>query len=217
MQLTEALNRFAQPPAAPSTQPVQLTEREQRIVSELDRLLQHSPTWQKLQPFIDKGEVLLQLAEHLPARERAEADHWRGTADRVLANVLDVGAKAFLGPTATVEQLDPVRAQTLANAFTRYVESDPQRVLRYERGDHDSLVKDFIGWFRGWVVGGVDPQARRQAAGQQGRAEGAQKLPTAGPTGQPVGSAPPKVNLKDEEAVHSAGWRAFQTAVGASR
>lgn len=213
-QLTQVLNRQAAPPQAPA--PVQLDEREQRIVAELDRLLKHSPTWQRLAPFIDKADVLMQLAEEIPAQRSSEQQHWTGVAHQWLANVLDAGAKAFLGPTARVDQLEPERADIIRQSFTRYVSQDPQRVARYESGDR-TLVNDFIGWFRGWVAGGVDPQARRTAAAQQTRAEAVRKLPTSGPAGQPVSSAPPKVNNSDEEAVHSAGWQAFQREVAASR
>lgn len=213
-QLTQVLNRQTPPQQGPA--PVQLDEREQRIVSELDRLLQHSPTWQRLAPFLDKAEVLMQLADEIPAQRQSEAQHWQGVAHQWIANVLDAGAKAFLGPTARVDQLEPERADIIRRSFTSYVSRDPQRVARYESGDR-TLVNDFIGWFRGWVAGGTDPQARRTAAAQQSRAEAVKRLPTSGPAGQPVSSAPPKVNNQDEEAVHSAGWKAFQQEVAASR
>lgn len=214
-QLTQVLNR--QTPQAQAAEPVQLDEREQRIVSELDRLLQHSPTWQRLAPFIDKADVLMRLADEIPAQREHEARHWQGVAHQWLANVLDAGAKTFIGAQARVDQLEPERADMLRRGFTTYVSADPQRVARYEAGDR-TLVNDFIGWFRGWVAGGqVDPQARRTAAAAQARAEAVRKLPTSGPAGQPVSSAPPKINNKDEEAVHSAGWQAFQREVAASR
>ena len=56
-ELTQVLNQLARPsaPASAAPAPVQLDEREQRLVAELDRLLQHSPTWQRLAPFIDKA------------------------------------------------------------------------------------------------------------------------------------------------------------------
>jgi len=213
-QLTQVLNRSTAPNAP---EPVQLDEREQRIVSELDRLLQHSATWQRLAPFMDKADVLMQLADEIPAQRQSEAQHWNSVAQQWIGNVLDAGAKTFLGPTARVDQLEPERSEMLTRGFTTYVAKDPQRVARYEAGDR-TLINDFIGWFRGWVAGGaIDPQARRTAAAAQSRAEAVRKLPTSGPAGQPVSSAPPKVNNMDEDAVHSAGWQAFQREVSASR
>lgn len=214
--LTAMLQGREAAPQSPPKPAEQLTEREQKIVAEMDRLLQHSPTWQKLAPFIDKGDVLLGLADQIPAQQEAEKQYWQTAAQQWMSNVLDQSAKALIGPAATAQQLEPERAAVLRKAFAAYVESDASRARRYESGDA-ALVQDFIGWFRGFGGATVTSAEREAAAAAQRRGNAIKALPTSGPAGQPVTSAPPKVNNLDEDAVHSAGWAAVKAEVSATR
>lgn len=220
-QMMQILGRFA-PGTQPSAAPVRpempsLDERQQAIVAQLDKLLPYSPAWQRLQPLLERMDVLTALANEIPQQRESEGNYWKSVADTAMSTMLDAAAKAFVGPAATLDKLEPARVNVLRQSFVDFVKADPRRVARYESGDHAPLVSDFIGWFRGWTVNGVDPNARRAAAAQQTRADARAKLPTSGPAGQPVSSAPPKVNNADEDAVHSAGWNAFQQAAVASR
>lgn len=206
----------AQGGQGPSSADPPLNEREQAIVQQLDRLLAHVPAWQRLAPILERADTILSLAQQIPEQRAAEAQHWQEVGRQWLGQLVETAAKQFVGPQATAQQLDPERRRVLTDAFTNYVSADPRRVARYEAGD-TKLIDDFLGWFKGWVVGTPDPATRRQHASAQHRGEQIRRLPTAGSPGAPVGSPPPSVNLQDEDAVHGAAWRAFQQAVAASR
>jgi hypothetical protein len=216
MQLATHLGRQA--PSEASSEPP-LDEREQTIVNQLDRLLRYSTAWRQLQPLLEQAQTLVQLAQQVPLREQQETQYWRAVAYQTHERVLDAVAESMLGQGRKGADLDPDRAAAVRQSFVAYVQRDPQRVARYEAQD-PTLIKDFVEWFRGWPTTGrapVDPRARQAQAEAQRRAESIRRLPTQGPAGQPVASPPPKVNTTDPEAVHDAGWRAFQALVQGSR
>lgn len=206
--------RQQQPPAQTAAEQRQLDEREQRIVGELDRLIQYSPTWRQLAPLLQNAGPLMEVLRSNEQRAVSEKEHWDRVATKTLDQVLVEGAKAWPGQTPD-HSLDRDQQRWLRDAFTTYVQADRDRVARYERED-PSLVAQFIGEFRK-RFGGVSPQARPGLAKQQAKGQQIRRLPTGGSATAPIGSPPPRQDNQDEDAVHSVGWKAFQDTLNASR
>jgi hypothetical protein len=123
----------------------------------------------------------------------------------VVDTLLERGAEA-LGVEPS--KLTKFQKQYLGNGFSAWLESDRALLGRYDQGDADKLIDDYLeAVTNGFLV----PSGRRAAAGDGRQAQVNGRLPAA-PRG---GGAPPArgpAKPKSEDEVHDNAWKAWQAA-----
>lgn len=143
------------------------------------------------------------LTNRESARQTEEEERQNRVAVRTITSVYDVAAKAMLGEGKSAKDLGADERVWIKDSFISWVLNSPERRERYDSGDTATLGSEF------WTAYNQRMRAtavRTQSSSILERHGRRQNLPQQGSSSAPVGSQPPNLNLKDEDAVHKAAW-----------
>lgn len=146
---------------------------------------------------------LSQLAQHTHQTSQEREREQNAFAVRTLKGVFDHAAPQLLGEGKTAKDLPKHVQIWLKDSFITWVTSDPAREERYDQGDTAGMAAEFWNDYNAAMRA---TSVRVQNAGEQQRGQRRANLPQQGSSAAPVGTPPPNLNLKDEDAVHKAGW-----------
>jgi hypothetical protein len=189
--------------------PKPLTPREQAIQQRMYALV---PGLENILKLSDKVDALAGIAQSMPDFDRQNKQYWTRVARSMFDGMEAKIAPLLLGERKTVTDMDPkMRARYRAD-FVQWVQSDEQRVDRYEALDQ-SLIDDYRKEIDDTVVA---PLRRQYGASALTRSRAVDKLPVAGGSGTPTRTPKPKAEPMDEDAAADAAWKNLQERISAA-
>jgi hypothetical protein len=209
--LDQIMTRFGEPkpPAQPAAPPAPEDPKAKAI---RDRLYEVIPGLKLLDKLGANFDRILEAAEMVPESRTQNERYWDAVALHTTNQLFDGYATMTLGKEKTATDLSDAQRLQLHEDFATWVMRDQsgRRRQRYEALD-GKLVGEFLTGVRTTYI---DPLRRTAAAPVARRIAAARTLPRGGGA-TPVATAPPKPKPQDEEAVHSAGWKALQDGIAA--
>jgi hypothetical protein len=125
-------------------------------------------------------------------------------ANKAITQALNHVATTVLGEGKTAKDLNPRQASWARKAFIDWVLDDPGRRTAFNDGEMPDVKQFWTEYNQDMIAGSV----RATNADVERRAGRIAALPSGGPSQAPVGTPPPDLNYKDENAVHKAAWAA---------
>ena len=194
------------PNAPPSAKP--LNDREKAIQA---RILELVPWLKDLQALAGNAEVLSGLAASAPDFDRQTKQYWNRVAATYMDSVDASIAPLILGEGKTAKDLTPQLRGRYRTDFLNWVQSDPDRVTRYESIDR-TLVDDYRKELDDTFVA---PVRRQYGADQVNRQKRTANLPVAGSSSAPVAGKKDTPKPVDEDAAADAAWKNLQERLAA--